>query len=59
MNQAFVDTWAWVALVDKKDSDQDFSYVDCASFAVMRNLALQEAFTNDQHFRIFGFITHP
>jgi predicted nucleic acid-binding protein len=138
MSQAFVDTWAWVALVDKKDSDhekaksvnkklldqgytfvttnfvfgetvtmlryrvshasaikyhqmlnemvdgglvrlvriseaqekdawqifekytdQDFSHVDCASFAVMRTLALHEAFTNDHHFRIMGFITHP
>jgi hypothetical protein len=137
MNQAFVDTWAWVALVDKKDgdhekaksankklldqgytfvttnfvfsetvtslryrvshaaaikfrqmlnemvegslvklaritdahekeawqifekySDQDFSYVDCTSFALMKSLPLQEAFTNDHHFRILGFITH-
>jgi predicted nucleic acid-binding protein len=23
MNQAFVDTWAWVALVDKKDGDHE------------------------------------
>lgn len=138
MSQAFIDTWAWVALIDKKDSehekakhaskklleqkyvfvttnfvfaetvtilryrvshasavkyrqmlnemiesdlvrlirigeahekeawaifekfvDQDFSYNDCTSFAVMRNLSLREAFTNDQHFRIMGFITHP
>ncbi len=138
MHQAFVDTWAWVALVDKKDSDheraksankklldqgytfvttnfvfseavtmlryrvshasaikyrqmlnemidgglvklvriteahekeawhifekysdQDFSYVDCTTFAVMKNLSLYEAFTNDHHFRIMGFITRP
>jgi hypothetical protein len=138
MNQVFVDTWAWVALVDKKDSDhekakvankklldqgysfvttnfvfsetvtilryrvshaaaikyrqmlnemvngglvkltriteaqekeawqifekysdQDFSYVDCTSCAVMRSLSLQEVFTNDHHFRILGFFTHP
>ena len=137
MNQAFVDTWAWVALVDKKDgdherakstnkklldqgyifvtsnfvfsetvtslryrvnhaaaikfrqllnelvdgglvkllritdahekeawqifekySDQDFSYVDCTSFALMKSLTLHEAFTDDHHFRIMGFSTH-
>ena len=23
MRQAFIDTWAWVALVDKKDSDHE------------------------------------
>jgi len=23
MNQAFIDTWAWVALVDKKDGDHE------------------------------------
>jgi len=23
MNQAFIDTWAWVALMDKKDSDHE------------------------------------
>lgn len=135
MSQAFIDTWAWVALVDKKDSDhetaqsanknllaqkytfvttnfvftetitmlryrvshaaavkyrqmlnkmiegglvqltrvteihekeawllfetysdQNFSYVDCTSFAVMRNLAISEAFTNDHHFRTNGSI---
>lgn len=31
--------------------------VDCISFAVMRRLALTEAFTNDQHFAAAGFTT--
>jgi hypothetical protein len=42
----------------EKFSGQDFSYVDCPSFALMKSLALQEAFTNDHHFRVWGFITH-
>jgi predicted nucleic acid-binding protein len=33
----------------------DASIVDCISFAVMRRLALTEAFTNDQHFAAAGF----
>ena len=42
----------------EKYSDQDFSWVDCISFAVMKDLNLQEAFTHDHHFRTMGFVTH-
>ena len=31
-------------------NDQDFSYTDCTSFAVMRQLDLTHAFTADHHF---------
>ncbi len=41
-----------------KYHDQDFSWVDCTSFAIMKREPLKEVFTQDHHFRIMGFITH-
>ncbi len=41
-----------------KYHDQDFSWVDCTSFALMNREKLKEAFTEDHHFRVMGFITH-
>jgi predicted nucleic acid-binding protein len=37
-------------------ADQKFSYTDCTSFAVMRDLGLQQVFTGDQHFATMGYI---
>ena len=39
----------------KKYSDKYFSFTDCTSFVVMRQLNLIEAFTNDHHFEQMGF----
>jgi len=36
--------------------DQAFSYTDCTSFAVMRDLSLNDAFTADHHFATAGFV---
>ena len=33
--------------------DQDFSIVDCTSFAVMERLRIEEAFAFDAHFRLY------
>ncbi len=43
----------------EKYSDQDFSFVDCTSFAVMQNLSISEVFTGDHHFATMGFILVP
>jgi uncharacterized protein len=37
--------------------DQQFSFVDCISFAVMREMDLSRAFAFDKHFSIMGFDT--
>ena len=40
-------------------TDKDFSFTDCTSFVVMRELKLREALTTDHHFAQAGFITLP
>lgn len=40
-------------------ADKDFSFTDCASFAVMRRGKIGLAFTLDRHFRQFGFEIAP
>jgi uncharacterized protein len=39
--------------------DKDFSFTDCTSFAVMRELRLHVALTTDRHFRQAGFDLLP
>lgn len=46
---------AWAAY-DRGDAGRA-GIVDHVSFAVMRRLGIQEAFTNDQHYRAGGFQT--
>jgi predicted nucleic acid-binding protein len=36
--------------------DKDFSFTDCTSFAVIKQLGITTAFTFDEHFERFGFI---
>jgi predicted nucleic acid-binding protein len=44
---------AWMLF--KKFADQDFSFTDCTSFAVMRDVGIHNVFAFDHHFSIMGF----
>jgi uncharacterized protein len=39
--------------------DKNFSFTDCTSFAVMRELRIRSALTTDRHFRQAGFEVIP
>jgi len=39
----------------RKHGDKQWSFTDCVSFAVMRELRIRDAFTTDHHFRQAGF----
>jgi predicted nucleic acid-binding protein len=39
--------------------DKEFSFTDCTSFVVMRELKLQAVLTTDHHFTQAGFLTLP
>lgn len=39
--------------------DKDFSFTDCTSFVVMRELKLRRALTTDKHFKQMGFDVVP
>ena len=45
----------------RKYADQQISFTDCVSFAMMRRLGIGAAFAFDRHFRDAGFqmITKP
>ena len=48
---------AWDIFV--RYEDKDFSFTDCTSFALMREISVSRAFTFDRHFRQFGLDTVP
>ncbi len=39
----------------RKYADQEVSFTDCTSFAIMRRYKIRTAFTFDRHFRLAGF----
>ena len=59
--------WEWVgpARAEKardlffRYRDKDYSFTDCTSFVVMKELKLKQALTTDRHFAQMGFQTVP
>jgi predicted nucleic acid-binding protein len=51
--------WSEAWRMFKMYDDKDFSFVDCASFAVMRREHIVDAFTFDHHFEQMGFRLWP
>ncbi len=43
----------------RKASDSPWSFTDCTSFALMKDLSITEAFTFDNHFKQVGFQKLP
>lgn len=43
----------------EKYDDKDFSFTDCVSFVVMKDMGLTEAFAFDHHFEQIGFVKKP
>ena len=39
----------------RKHADKEWSFTDCVSFSIMRELRIRDAFTTDHHFRQAGF----
>jgi len=39
--------------------DQKFSFTDCTSFALAQSRTVEEVFTFDAHFAIFGLVVRP
>lgn len=48
---------AWEMFV--RYDDKDFSFTDCTSFVLMRQLRLTDAFALDDHFEQMGFVMWP
>lgn len=40
----------------RKHADKEWSFTDCVSFAMMREMRVREAFTTDYHFEQAGFV---
>lgn len=40
----------------RRHTDKEWSFTDCVSFALMRELRIRDAFTADQHFHQAGFV---
>lgn len=54
---SYIESEAWKIFL--KYSDQQFSYVDCLSFACMKISQISKALTFDKHFKQAGFVVIP
>ncbi len=59
--------WEWIGMaraerardVFFRHRDKSYSFTDCTSFVVMKELKLKQALTTDRHFRQMGFEVVP
>jgi predicted nucleic acid-binding protein len=59
--------WEWVGMARAEKArdlffrhrDKSYSFTDCTSFVVMKELKLKQALTSDRHFRQMGFDVLP
>ena len=59
--------WEWIGIERAEKArglffrhrDKDYSFTDCTSMVVMRELKLRQALTTDDHFRQMGFQVLP
>ena len=59
--------WEWIGVsraekarnVFFRHRDKNYSFTDCTSFVVMKELKLKQALTTDRHFRQMGFEVLP
>ena len=48
--------FAAAAALFRRHSDKEWSFTDCLSFTLMRELKIHDAFTTDRHFHQAGFV---
>ncbi|MCS7190427.1 MAG: PIN domain-containing protein [Fimbriimonadales bacterium] len=53
------DAWQTALRIFFQYQDQDFSFTDCTSFALMRREGIETAFAFDHHFWVMGFQVEP
>lgn len=51
-------TEAW-RIFEQFNKDKEWSFTDCVSYAVMKQLEIDEAFAFDHHFEQMGFVRRP
>ena len=59
--------WEWIGVARAEKArdlffrhrDKSYSFTDCSSFVVMKELKLKQALTTDRHFRQMGFDVLP
>jgi len=59
--------WEWIGVPRAEKArglffrrrDKEYSFTDCTSFVVMRELKISQALTTDDHFRQMGFQVMP
>ena len=49
---------AW-KVFEQFNTDKEWSFTDCTSYAVMKHLNISEAFAFDHHFEQMGFVRRP